>query len=415
MLEKAFITSISLGAVIIGGSKLLNFILKLLVSQLGVENFGDYYLAISTFIGLTTVAALGIPMSTTRFISFLNGQRNIKSIRNVISTAMIVIISSSLFMSGIVYGYADTMSALLDMPNAAVYLRILSFGFMGSSMTLLIRAVFLGYVRIRLTYVIEALEVTLKFLFTVGGLLVMQRGVLGALVGYVAGTLSASCINFFILANVSDLRKFTPRLSLGFLRFAWPVSASEILTAAANIILLYIVRIRGGGETVGFYAAAVSIASFIHMIPQMVLSIFLPVASTMFAQKKPVFPIYKTLIAWLGVVSLIPSFFIALLSPNIISMIFGSSYKPAAIILTMLAMAYGIYAMIAWPNRQLLDMAGHTKDNLVLTVLRIVISMGAILFLQEEINGTSLAGAVLYGWIGESIGSLILVKRKRLI
>lgn len=404
-----------MGTAIVGGSKLLSFILKILVSQLGVVNFSDYYLATSTFIGLTTVAALGVPMSATRFISFLKGRGHPKAIQDIIISAATIVVITSVLVGASLYGYAEIIAILLGIPHTAIYLRILSFGLIGSTMTLLTRAVFLGLIRIRLAYIAEAIEVSLKFVLTIAGILVLRWGVVGALIGYIAGTLLAACINTLALTKISGIQRFIPRLSPAFLHFAWPVSASEILTASANIMLLYIVRIRGGAETMGFYAAAVSIASLIHIVPQMILSIFLPIASNVFAQKKSVLPIYKTLLLWLGVIVLIPSIFISIISPHIISFIFGPSYTPAAAILSISAIAYGVYAMIAWPNRQLLDMAGYTRDNLMLTGIRIVISVGTLLFMHDGIDGAGLARAVLYGWIGEAVGSLILVKHKRLI
>ena len=414
-LISSFVTSISLGALILGGSKLLNFILKILVSQLGVTNFGDYYLATATFLGLTTIAALGVPMSATRFISFLKGKNQSNAIHNIIFSATTAIGISSCVIGAILYTYADVIGTLLHATHTSPYLRILSFGFIGSTITLLVRGALLGLMRIRLSYLTEATEIGLRFVFTIIGILMLRWGVVGALIGYTMGTLGAALINAFILVKVSAIKHFSPQLSGRFLHFTIPVSISEIITATTNIGLLYIIRAKGDADTVGYYAAAVSIAALIHVVPQMVLSVFLPAASRVYAQKKSVLPIYKVLMLWLGVVVLLPSAILIVFGSTITLHLFGPSYSPANQILSVLVTAYAIYALISWPNRQLLDMAGYTKENLWLTTVRILINITALFFVAKNMDGFGLATAMLCGWIGESIGSMLLVKQKRLL
>lgn len=414
-LTASFVTSISLGALILGGSKLLNFILKIFVSRLGVTDFGDYYLATSTFLGLTTVAALGVPMSVTRFISFL-GKKPQQGVRQSIIASAITIISISSFIVGIIlYLYAEPISSFIHVRHAAPYLRILSFGFVGSTATLLARGILLGLLRVRLSYVTEANDIVLRFIFTILGMLILRWGITGALIGYTAGTLFAAVINLLLLVKISAVRRFTPQLSVGFLNFTLPVSLSEIITAIVNIGLLFVIRAENSGDTVGFYAAAVSIAALIHVVPSMVLSVFLPAASRMHAQKKSVWSIYKILMLWLSITVLVPSGILLIFGSSVISMIFGAPYAPAGHILLTLVAAHALYALVAWPNRQLLDMAGYTKENLFLTMLRALINIGTLLFIVKNMDGAGLATAVLWGWIGESVGSVLFVKQKRLL
>lgn len=414
-LEKSFATSISFGTIIVGLSKLLNLILKILVSRLGVLNFSDYYLATSTFSGLTTISALGVPMSTTRYISFYRGKHRLSDAHNTISSSYVITLLSSAVASIVFYGGAQYLATSIGAPHAGDYFRILSFGLVGATITLLSRAVFLGYIRIQFSYAAEAIEVGLKFIFTAAGILILGWGVLGALIGYTVGTIVAAAINTRLVIYVTRIARFSPKITSEFLRFALPVSASEIITTATGVILLYIIRVRSGAETIGYYGAAVSLASLIHVIPQMIFSIFLPTASTLYAQNKLILPIYKTLLIWLCAVVLLPSFILAWLSPYVTSLIFGQSYLAAAPILSVLVVAYGLYAILVWPNRQLLDMAGCTKENLSLTVLRVCITLIALYGIFPGFSGLSLSKAMLTGWIGEAAGSLLLVKIKRLI
>lgn len=411
----SFITSISLGVIILGGSKLLNFFLKIIVSRLGVSDFGDYYLTTATFLGLTTVAALGVPMSVTRFISFLEKKHQPETTRTIITSALVIMSASSCVMGVILYIFADGIGALIQAEHAAPYLRILSFGFIGSTITLLARAILLGLLRIRLAYLTEAIDIVLRFIFTIIGVVALRWGVIGALIGYTTGTILAAIVNLFMLIKISVVKNFTPHISIGFFNFTLPVSLSEILTAATNIVLLYIIRAKGGGDAVGLYGAAISVAALIHILPQMMLSVFLPAASREHARNKPILPLYKSLMLWLGIAVLIPSGTLLVFGSTIISALFGSLYKSAVDILIILVIAHAVYAIVAWPNRQLLDMAGHTRENLLLTALRISINIGVLFFSVKNISGLGLATAILWGWVGESAGSVLLVRHKKLL
>lgn len=412
---QSFASSVLLGILVIGGSKLLNLVLKILVSQLGVSSFGDYYLVTATFLGLTTLAALGIPMSATRFISFLNGSRQTKAVGGIIASAITVILVTSLMVSFALYAFAETAADILGASHTAVYLKILSFGLVGSTITLLARAVFLGFIRIHLAYTTEAIEMSVKFISTVAVMLLFRKGVEGAIIGYTIGTFIAALINTMLLTKIVGIKRFTPQLSGGFLRFTLPVGASEILTATAGVALLSLLRIQGSAETVGLYAAAISLAALIHILPQMVLSVFLPAASHLYAQKKPVLPAYKTLLLWLGVVVLIPSAILLILGSTAITIIFGPQYLAASHTLSVLIIAHAVYAVAAWPNRQLLDMAGYTKENFLLTVFRVTISLFVMLVGGQELYSSHLATAILWGWVGESAGSMLLIWKKRLL
>ena len=414
-LEKSFITSISFGTIIVGCSKILSFVLKILVSKLGVINFSDYYLSTSTFSGLTTITALGIPMSTTRYISFYRGENRLHDTHAIITSAFTITATSSIIAAIALYTGAHYLASSVGAPHAAVYFRVLSFGLVGATITILSRAVFLGYIRIRLAYAAEAIEVGCKFLFTIVGVLVLKWGVFGALIGYTTGTLTASIINLYVMVNMTKISHFAPKIKSEFIRFALPVSASEIVTASMGVVLLYIVRLHSGAETIGLYGAATSIAALIHVIPQMIFSIFLPTASRLYAQKKSVLPIYKTLLVWLCVVVLPPVALLSWLSSSLTSVVFGSSYVTSAPILTVLAMAYGIYALLVWPNRQILDMAGCTKENFSLTLVRVCVTGISLYGIFPAFDGVSLAMAIFTGWLAEAVGSIILVKAKHLL
>lgn len=414
-LKASLAVSISYGTAVMGISKILHFLLKLFVSRLGVSDFGDYYLATATFTGLASVAALGIPMSTTRFVSYYTAKRMPERVKGIVSSALIVTFLSSVVCATLLFIFALPISNVIGAPAASVSFRILAAGLIGATTTMLSRAVYIGRLQINRAYVADTIEITCKFALTAIGMITLGWGVVGAIVGFAAGTFLSAIINGAMMLSSTGIRQLRPSAARNFIDYAWPVGASELLTVASNVILLYIVRTRGGADTIGLYAAAVSVASLLHVLPQMMFSIFLPSASRLYAEGRKVAPIYKTLLAWTSVAVFIPSAILLLLRYPLLTRLFGMGYDRAVPMLTTLIAAYAVYALVVWPNRQLLDMAGYTKANLMLTILRITVSGVVLIGFSTQYAGTGLANAVLAGWAAEGLGSVALVIFRKIL
>jgi O-antigen/teichoic acid export membrane protein len=414
-IERSFISSIFFGSLTIGLSKVLQLILKLYVARIGVGSFGDYYFSTSTFAGLVTLSALGIPMSVTRFVSTLRGSKQSEKIPSLVAAGITLITITSLIAALSIYLFAEPFSHIIDAPHAVVYFRILSIAIVGAGLTLLVRATYLGILKIRAAYSAEAYEIGARFIGTVIGIILLRDGIIGAIAGYAIGTGIGALVNMFLLIQRIPLRRFSPQFSHDLIRYALPVGASEIVTALASITLLSWLRANSGAEQVGLYGAAVAVASLIHIVPQMVFSIFLPVVSERYAQKKSIAALYGKLLTWLTLAVLVPAVTLHAFREPILSLLFGQSYITAQTTLSLLLTAYGLYALLVWPNRQLLDMAGHTKDNLLLTVLRATVCITLLFIWRENATGELLAYAMIAGWSIEAGGSLFFVFRKKLL
>lgn len=412
MIIKLFALSLSFGTIIVILSKLLNFSLKLFVSRLGVENFGDYYLVIATVTSLTTLVSLGIPMSLTRFLSYL---RNNKEKQSVLSSSLTLTLLSASIAGLLLFIVTNPLFTFTETTQISIYLQILSLSLIGGTFTSIVRAYYLGILRVKHAYITEAIDVIGKFIGVLTGMLWIKAGVLGAVSGYTLGTLGSACINAVRLFKREQIPIITTHISHRLIGFAWPVGASEVLTTITNTALVYALRAGGGGDNVGLYAAATSIAALIHLLPQMIFSVFLPFASGRHATGKPLYASYRTLMFWLYIVVVPPTLVLTLMSPSIISILFGQSFANASSTLSILAIAYGVYALIVWPNRQILDAAGFTKHNLLLTVLRISSMFIVLLFFFPPTSSAALAKTVAIGWLAEGLGAVYIAKKKQCI
>ncbi len=413
-LELSFISSILFGSLLIGISKLLSFILKIYVARIGLEGFGDFYFATSTLTGLVTLAAFGIPMSITRFVSYFRGNNQDNKIPSAITSGMTLVIATSLAAGIALFIFSSPFADAIQAPHAARYFRILSSAIIGAGITLVVRAAFFGLLKVRLAYAAEASEIVLRFVGTIAGMAIFDHAITGALIGYAVGTGLGAVTNIVLMAKTLPQTRYMPQLAPGLLPYAIPVGASEIITAATGILALSLLQAHAGAQEVGLYGAAVSIATLLHIIPQMVFAIFLPIASERHAQNRAVAPVYMKLLGWLAPAVFVPALILFSIRSPLIILLFGQSYQQAESILSILLIAYTVYALLVWPNRQLLDMAGYTRQNFLLTTLRAITIIIFLLF-QNTINGAHLAYAISAGWVIEATGSIFLVRQKHLL
>gem|GEM_PF-3275551 len=413
--HKLVVLGLSFGIIVLGTSKLFNFILKLAVSRLGVEGFGDYYLLTSTFGSLVTLCALGLPMSVTRFVSYYHSQKNDGVARDAISTALTISAVLTLIVTVITFTAADAVANLLGIPHITQYLRIISMGITGALLTTFGRAMLMGFLRVRASYLLESVDIFGKFLFVFVAITILGLGLQGAIWAFALASITTGLINAYLAIHLTNLRGISARISGTLTSYSWPVSVSEVLTAGTATALMYMVRAWGSSSDLGYYAAAVSLASLLHLAPNMILSVFLPLVSSLHAEGKSILSTYKTILLWLFPVVAIPAVILFAISPLLIGGLFGPLYQNAVDTMRYLIVAYGLYAVVVWPLRQLLDMAGYTKLNLVLTTVRSCVSIVALLHPSVGFTSAGLSIAVLFGWAGEAVGSVLFVLWKRVL
>jgi O-antigen/teichoic acid export membrane protein len=400
------------GILTLAAAKLLQLVLKLLVARLGVAQFGTYYLVTTTFTGLTTFAAMGIPMSITRFVS-LHESSGTDS-RTTVTFGILI-------LGGI--GIAVTAAAVfvpgLLTPGTAVsqfpYLQLIAWGLTGALFTQLAKAVYLGHLNVKSGYTVELTDLTVRFGCVIAGMAVWNLGLAGAVTGYAAGATAVGIGAVLMLVRNGYVTTRTAVFPRALIAYTWPVSASEIVSAMGGAGLIWYLNQTAGSGEVGIYAAGVSVASLINILPQLVLPVFLPVITRLHGRGDAIFHVYRLVETILTAAVLTAAVILAAVRSPVISAVFGPAYARSATILIPLLSAYAWYAVIVWPNRQILDMAGYTKQNLALTLLRYAVCGMAILTIPGKPSGTTIAVGLLCGWLAEGVGCIWWIRRKGII
>jgi O-antigen/teichoic acid export membrane protein len=409
LVKSVFVKGTIAGVITLGISKIFLFFIKLIVARLGANNLGIYYLFTSVFTSLATLTALGIPMSAGRYVSLYSAKKQTDKIYQIINGAVTLIVITGLFISLLLYLFPKPLFNLLNIPLVLIGYKWIGIILTAELILLLLKQIFFGLLKITLGYSLDNIEAIIRF----SGIFILvslyHQGINGALFGYSIGPIITLIIGITIFKYTTKTFTLRPKISRELFSYTWPVSISEILTALITTIPLIILKNTHGQIAVGYYAAAIAIASLLHLLPQIILPIFFPVINHCYGDNQSIIPTYRKTIIFL-VSFLIPATLAVYIFSNfIINRLFGVGFLPAVNILKILAPAYSIYAVVVWPNRQILDMAGKTKSNLLLTIIRVILIILFTYLLIPKFGGRGLALALLIGWGTEGILCLYII------
>ncbi len=414
-IKKYFTVGIVSGMVVLVVTKALQLGLKLIVARLGVEEFGSYYYFISLYTSFVTIASLGIPMSITRFFSYYSGKKQEQMRAHIIQSALVlmgiiaVVLTGSLMFC--VWRFAGYFTAAAYTTSLWLLVCSIPFSFLIVSM----KAGLLGQLQIKKSYCIDGLTALITFGCISLALFVFHAGVAGALYAYALSMLVTAAISVYLFHSYIPFASFSFRISKEFFQYTWPVSVSEILTASSAIFYVTVLKYYGGTDEVGLYGLAVTLASLVNIFPQIILPVFFPVISKLYSKHISIREVYKKIVLLLIITSLLSAGLVLLGSRWGTGLFFGSSYLPALPMVPYLIAAYTVYILFVWYNRQLLDMAGMTKVNLLATLLRVGITIVSIFLFLPHITGMQLAIACGIGWISEGAMCLTVIYKKRLL
>lgn len=389
--------------------KTLAFILKIILARTGASQFGIYFFITETVRNISLLAAFGIPMSATRFIGFYRNDR--ERVSTIIRAASTMLISASVIATCGIIIAAPYLTA--GFPTGAANLIIISsVAVFGNALVQLSKGISFGRLDSKTANYYESADLTAKFLLTAAGLIFFRDRITGAILGYASASVGVgvtSLVHAFRSVGTDFRLQWSGQLSA----FAWPVGLSETVTAAAGVGMMIILSRYTGPEGVGFYGAGMALSSLVFFVPQLVLPVFLPAVTEKYARNLNIRSDMAAARIFVSVPSFLAATILILLIRPILEHVFGSQYLQAAYPLTILVAAHALYVTIVWIPRQILDMAGKTKTNLVLTGVRAAITLTLAWLLVPGLELTGAALAVFAGWTAE--GALAGIMSEKLL
>lgn len=366
--NKALKTIAKGGSIVFFGlvfAKFFGYLFRVIVARfLGAEIYGLYSLGLAAFSILTTVSLLGVASGIRRFIAYHKGKGEDK-VRGIFKTGLKISMPLGIIFSVILIIFGNQLGLILfDSADMGLVLRI--FGFLIPFKVLLknLESISMGLKRVEYyVYSRKIIPLGSKFLLVIL-FIFLGFELLGVLAAFfIATILGLISIIYFTLFKLDyfNFSKSSFSIKKMFL-YSWPLIIAAIFI---KVIKWTDVLMMGHFLTesqVGIYNAALPTAMILPFFLSAVSKIIFPVFSELYGEGKlsEFRRIYQVSTKWIFAATL-PFFMIMFLFPSqLMSFLFGAEFVPAALPLSILALAYFYYASLGSLDR-VIKSIGKTK------------------------------------------------------
>jgi O-antigen/teichoic acid export membrane protein len=378
---------------------ILFFLFPFIVNNLGENSYG-FFIFLSTINGIASIANFGFGEATLRYVAYYHAQRDIKSIKHIISTSFWTYFVLGILTSAVVFIFAGSIIGLLK-DSAIQSTQAINFVRL-SILTFLIRFVWgiFGTIpqaleRYDMSSKVSILESILRLTFYVITIK-LGLGIKGLVYSEIFIALIISFTNYLISSAFFRTYWFFQLPSLKYFKISYNYSIFAFLTQIVGLLWQYTDRLL-----LGYFIGTAAIAYF--SIPQQIIFKILGVITAASAVLFPRFSgttdnsirrnIFKstTLLSLISSIiifstlSLIIGDFLALwISPS-----FAASAKVIATILAISCMIRG--AFVVYEN--FFKGIGKPKYNFYIIILSslIIVLFNIILIPLFGLNGAGIA------------------------
>jgi len=384
----------------------------LLARALGATGYGLLSLAL-TVSGLSLLLAnFGLGQAIVKFAA--DTTQSFEAAKRDASSALLASLAFAIVTALAVLLWRFRIAALLDMPELASLLAILALSLPFASVYASVLGILNGQRRMRkyASLGVGHRVVNAVFLLT---LIALGFGIRGALVGVVATELVLCTAGLYLIRDwlairISGCMAAARRL----IRFSVFMFGCNAVNAVLNYTDILMVGFFLTAEDVGHYGAAIAISAVFPKIPGAVQRITYPTASTHHAEGNlhALAEMTRTSMKYSACILLPIGLATVLFADDIMRLLFGAAFRPAAIPLAILVAVRVLRGSTVVPSGQVLPAVGRPDINLRIEVACVAINvcLNMLLIPSHGLQGAAMATATAL-----TIGTLMWLREVRRI
>jgi len=362
----------------------------------------------------TTIACLGLPTATPRYIAFYEERKDKVRVWQTIKMSLSFSFILSMVLFFLVFSFADKLAILFNEPEVAPVMKILSFIIPIRAIIGIMVPIFRGFGEVKPKVYFQDIFPYITKIPLV--LVVILFG--WAFKGIVYATLF-SFIAIGVLSIFYYLKK-TPRfipsqektqplsirpLAKELILFSLPLFTAIILSIVISSTDTLMLGYFKTAKEVGLYKVAYPLASYISLILAAAGFIYFPIATGLYSGNltSELKKMYSVTTKWVFSVTL-PLFFLIFFAPKpTLYFLFGPNYIQAASALRILALGFFIHTFLGL-NGQSLIVLGKAKlimlNNFVIAILNVILNL-------QLIPKFGLEGAAFASFVSLSAGNIL--------
>lgn len=364
-------------------SKIFTYLYRIIVARIGTSEYGLLSLGLAVISIAMYIPVLGMDQGILRYVSYYLGLKDKQRIKGTITKALKIAIPLSILFTIILFFSSNFISIILHQPDLSLIIKILSLSLPFYTVGVLYLSVIKAYKRMDYWVLIKnILENFVKVLITYI-LILFGLGVIGATIGFTIASMFT-----FIIAVILVESKLVPiikskivsiKQTKQLVGYSWPIMFNIILNQLLGWTDTLMIGFFKNPAQVGIYNAALPTAHIMTIIPAGIKALFIPIMTTLYAQKKQMefIAIYKTCTKWIYYFSFYIFMIFIIFSKEILQLLFGTAYIEGSSTVIIIIIGYFIYSVLS-PTTALLKVIEKTKlllfNTIISTTLNIILN-----------------------------------------
>jgi len=394
-------------------SKVFTYAYRIFIARyFGPDDYGIFSIALAVIGLLITFSLLGLPTGVSRFIAEYRAKKDERRVKGVITSALKMVLPTSVFFAFVLLFFSSYIANnIFHEPELTDIFIILSFSLPFTALFGIVSSSFVGFEKIEHRVYSENIFQNLSRL-----LLIIIFGMVGlGMFGLAWAWTIAAILTFFISLYLLEKHTYpiikTKIVSIQIKKELLTYSSPLILVGFFGLLIMwtdtlmlgYFIGARG----VGIYNAALPTAQLLFIVPDALVSLFLPVITAFYVKrKKREFKhIYNVVTRWIFYINFPLFLLLIFFSKDVLNILFGVQYIAGYKALIILSAGFMIYKTV--PANSVLQMLKKTRHlmyimflstsiNIILNYILIQADFDLGFIVVGGINGAAIATMFTY-------------------
>jgi len=375
---------------------------------LGPEEYGVYTIVFVAPSLLIAISDMGVSPALTRFSAYYHIKGEDRKITNLIKTGILFKLAFSIIISlSMVLLAEEVATKVLGRPGIGSLICITSLYLIGQAVLDSINSIFVGLDKTEIRSLLENIQAVVKAVVS-PLLIILGLGVAGAILGAGLGFLLAASIgiSILLLRTCPALERNSSRSeSVNFfqglkkmLSYGMPIYFSALIGTVIVQYPILLLTFFTSNREIGNYAIVMNFSVLMNILTYPITASLFPAFSKLDIAKhrNKIEKMFKFAVKYASLIITPASLSLAVLSRDVVYMLFGSQYETAPSYLTLYTLSFLCVGLGLLVIGALIDGQGYTKTSLKITIVNLGISVPLALLLTP-----------LYGVLGLIVSIII--------
>ena len=315
-------------------ARLLRYGYNIIIARIGPQEFGLFSLGLTIFTMASTISLLGLGGGVVRYVSFYKGKGDERRIKGIVLSSIRITFFSGIICLLLIFLFSEVI-ALKVFHNQSLtpVLKVFSLALPFFVLGRIILRIAIAFQKIEYRVLITDFSENALKLGLTAFFIYLGYGFLGAIYAYLFSVIGSFFLALYLIENkvfsflTSKIKPIF--LTEELLKYSIPLLPTAILGMILNWTDIFMLGLIRTTSEVGIYNAALLTASLIFISTDLLMPIFLPIITELYAQNKieEIQRVQVITTKWIFSIAFPLFLLILLFSKGILGLLFGQEYS----------------------------------------------------------------------------------------